>query len=411
MALFGRKSNPVEPSSTTKKSVGRQQLVLRLRERIERGDYAPGAWLPAERALADEFGVDRSTIRAAIHQLEKQKLIVREPGHRPWVRGAEPGAPAAAPIREATPKSATIFAMLPHHTGYPASLAVLHGINDTLQIKESPLRIRVLDTQAPSKALEIAAEKGALETALAEKVAGIIIWHMGGQTTVPLLREIREAGIPMVFVDRLPAGLPCDYVGVDNQGAVAEAIGYLARLGHRRIAHITTDEPTTAVQERLASYREALLRLGVKPRSEWIYTASRDNPTDLKAAVGRFFSLPEPPTAVFAMNDSLAHHFIIEAEDQGYSIPNDLSIIGFDDLERYSPRPALLTTLHQPFDNMGRRAIELLLARLAHPSSILETRHILLQAPLIVRSTCRTLEPVRQPALAGSVETARSGTG
>lgn len=380
-------------SSPVRKSVSRQQLYLALAERIERGDYAPGEWLPSERALAREYGVDRSAVRTVLQQLEERGLVVREPGRRPWVRTGGRGAqnlPSAASDERGV---RTILVVVPQHPLYPASLALMHGINVTLRAKDVPYRLQVFDTHGENKDAEAVLESRALDAVIAEKIAGIILWHMGGDETVPRLRRLLDLGIPAVLVDRYPAQLSCDFVGVDNRAGIEDAIAYLRSLGHRKIAHLTSDERTTAVLERQAVYHDAMVSSSVGFRPEWMFLTPRDRPTDLKPAVDHFFGLPDPPTAICAMNDSLAHYFIAEAEARGRKAPQDFSIVGFDDLERYSPRPALLTTMHQPFDKIGRRAAELLLERLAAGAeATAPSRHVLLPAPLVSRSTCRALD-------------------
>ncbi len=376
--------------------VGCQQLLLELLERIERGDYAPGSWLPAERALAQEFGLDRSAIRRALVQLEGRGLIVREVGRRPWVRGARTPARQdrveAGAGRLAEGMTRTIAAILPQHPLYPASQAVLHGVNTALRSAEAPFRLQVIDTHGSSESRETSLEREALDSIVREEIAGVVLWHMGGAETLPQLRELDRRGTPIVFVDRHPPGMSCDFVGCDNQAAIESAVESLRQLGHRRIAHLTTDERTTAVLERLAAYTQAMRAAGIAHRADWVFQIPHDHPTDAAPACDHFFSLPDPPTAVVAMNDALAHYFITECERRGKAVPGDISVVGFDDLERYSPRPALLTTLHQPFDKMGRRAADLLLQRLAEsgtPSTA--KRHVLLPAPLIQRSTCAPL--------------------
>ena len=356
----------------------------------------PGSWLPAERALAQEFGMDRSAIRLALTQLEERGLIVRETGKRPWVRGGyvstrEASGDAGA-AQTAKAGLRTIVAILPQHPIYPASLAILHGINMTLRSTEAPFRLQIIDTHGGSETRETSLECRALESVIHEKIAGAVLWHMGGTETLPQLRELEKRGIPVVFVDRYPMELICDFVGGDNHASVEAAIAYLWELGHRRIAHLTTDERTSAVLERRSAYREALLVSGGAPPSDWTCTISHDNPTDVGPAYDQFFSLSEPPTAVFAMNDALAYHFIAECQRRGKNVPEDVSVVGFDDLEHHSPRPTLLTTLHQPFDKMGRRAAGLLLKRLAGSETSGALRqHIFLPTPLIKRSTCQPL--------------------
>jgi len=377
----------------SRKSLSRQQLFLALRERIEQGKLVPGELLPSERALGQEFGVDRSAIRHALQQLEDSGLVVREPGRRPWVRHSKDGSASAPRFNRVETTLRTILAIIPQHPIYPASLALLHGINATLRSKEAPYRLQVFDTHGNSKLEEAALENQALDSIIEERIAGIVLWHMGDDEAVLKLRTLQDHGVPVVLVDRYPSKLACDYVGVDNRAGIEDAISYLRSLGHTKIAHLTTDESTTAVLERLKTYKESIMEIGGAPRPEWIFTLSQDDPRDVRPAVDHFFGLADRPTAVCAMNDSLAHYFIAEVEARGMNVPIDISVIGFDDLERYSPRPALLTTLHQPFDKIGRRAADLLLDRLGSADAAQEPRrHILLPTPLVERSTCRPLK-------------------
>ena len=380
-------------SVPVRKPLSRQQLFLTLTERIEQRQLAPGELLPSERALGQEFGVDRSAIRYVLQQLEDRGLVVREPGRRPWVRHSMQGNAAVNGMGRSETALRTILVIVPQHPIYPASLALLYGINTTLRSNEACYRLQVFDTHGNSKHDEAALENQALDSIIDERIAGIVLWHMGDEAAVQKIRALQEQGVCVVLVDRYPAKLGCDFVGVDNRAGIEEAISYLRSLGHTKIAHLTTDESTTAVLERLKTYKEALLETCGSPHPEWIFTLSQDDPKDVRPAVDHFFSLENRPTAVCAMNDSLAHYFIAEVEARGMDVPGDISVIGFDDLERYSPRPALLTTLHQPFDKIGRRAADLLLYRLGSEDAAMEPRrHILLPTPLVVRSTCRSLK-------------------
>ena len=364
--------------------IGRQQVFLALQKRIAAGHYPPGSWLPTERALAAEFGIDRSAVRLTLTQLEDLSLIVRETGKRPWVRA------------EATAGLRTLAAILPQHPLYPASLAIMHGIGAVLRSTEAPFRLQVIDTHGGGDQT-VLLEKLALESVLREPIAGVILWQIGGDETWPPLRELERRGIPVVFVDRFPSGMDCDFIGCDNHAGIEAAVEYLVSLGHRRIAHLTSDEPSTAVTERHAAYTETLAASGIAPHPEWVYAVPQHEVSEVGSACDHFFALPEPPTAVVTMNDALAYHLLAECETRGVSIPGDLSVVGFDDIEQHSPRPSLLTTLHQPFDTMGRRAAALLLRRLSGAASagslsVPEARrHVLLPAPLIKRTTCRPL--------------------
>lgn len=397
-----------QPAETAAGTTGGQpQLFFILQERIASGIYAPGAWLPAERALADEFRLDRSAVRRALCRLEGAGLIVREPGRRPWVRGgaaAIRGSRSPSPARQndsrhprparlpGTAALRSIVAILPQHPQYPASLAILHGINAALRSAEAPLRLQVWDTHGGADQRETRLEQEALASVARERLAGAVLWHLGGPETIPTLKALEARGIPVVFVDRFPPELACDFVGGDNQAGVETALDYLRGLGHRRIAHLTTDEQSTAVLQRRDAYTSALTLAGTPPDPNLIFAVSCADTAHVAPACDHFFSLADPPTAVLAMNDPLAYRFIAECQKRGLRVPEDISVVGFDDLEQHSPRPSLLTTLHQPFDKMGRRAAELLLSRVCAPDTAPPVRrHVLLPTPLITRATCRAI--------------------
>jgi len=374
------------------KTAEQYRIFLALRERITAGIYTPGIWLPTERELADEFAVNRSVIRGALVRLEEQGLIVRETSKRPWVsHQIERTRPATSHQKQ--PASYTLAAIMPQHPIYHASSLLLHGINQELRTQESPFHLLVYDTYGETLKANLELERKALQAIEQNDAAGVIIWPMGGKEATQQLRRLQSGAVPFVCVDRYPSDITCDFVGVDNHTAATECVNHLLSLGHQRIGHFTSTEPTTAVLERKAGYDAALRAAGILPRPEWVYMTPDGVTPSARPAIEQFFGLADPPTAVFAMNDALAHYFIGAAEARGLRVPENVSVVGFDDLERYSPRPAMLTTMHQPFDQVGRRAASLLLRRLnAAEAPPAPNTHILLPTTLVIRSTCRSLE-------------------
>jgi DNA-binding LacI/PurR family transcriptional regulator len=181
-----------------------------------------------------------------------------------------------------------------------------------------------------------------------------------------------------------------DFVGIDNQNAAREIVDYLLELGHTRIGYLALDEAdfTTTTYDRRIGYQEALQRCGLAD-PELIYML--DGPAKVHP-VDHFLGLKDPATAVFANNDEIAYGLIASMENRGLHVPEDLSIVGFDDIYRFSPRTARLTTMQQPFEQIGRRAMELLLRRLRPGEDArLPWQHILLPTTLTVRSTCRAI--------------------
>jgi DNA-binding LacI/PurR family transcriptional regulator len=385
-------------SISTQRYPASVKVAQALQERIARGHYAPGTWLPPERELAREFAVSRPIIRAALSSLQQQGLVVRDPGCRPRVQAVSAGQTPPEAAGQAGQTLQTIAAILPQQPTYVSAHAILRGISQALQQKEAPYRLTIVDTHpalSPANAEDNgpSPEHSFIEQALGGGVAGIIIWHLTWGAALSALRRLQERNLPLVFIDRYPAEMDCDYVGVDNRQGVRAAVDYLLGLGHRRIAYLTTDEQVTTVVERREGYREAFLASGIFPSPELIFAVPVERQNSMEAAAAYFLSLPDPPTALVADNDLHAFAIIREVQARGRRVPEDISVIGFDDIECYSPHPAMLTTIHQPFFQIGQRAAELLLRRLASSaaSPARSFQQVMLPTSLVIRSTCRPL--------------------
>jgi len=364
------------------------RLAAAILERIERGDYPAGTWLPTERELAAEFRADRSTIRTALSTLADRHLIVREQGRRPRVGDRQNVARPPVSLQ-------TIAILSPQTPHYLASPAIQQGSLNILTQREAPYRLIVFDNGGATREETILRESQALQGVREGGIRGIVLWHQGNVDTIPDIRRVQEAGIPVVLVDRRDPTLACDFVGIDNVQAAREAVGYLLDLGHRRIAHLTMEGTTSTVNDREQGYREALLLRGIQPQEELIVRMSIREGLQprVTSAVEHLVALAEPVTAVFVMNDLLAHSLMTELQACNISVPDQISVLGFDDMDRNSPRPSPLTSVFQPFERMGQKATELLLNRLDQSDGGPSTHwQVLLPTHLTIRSSCRPFQ-------------------
>jgi len=168
------------------------------------------------------------------------------------------------------------------------------------------------------------------------------------------------------------------------------ATEHLLSLGHRRIGAITGPHGWVASVDRLAGYRVSLAAAGLSADPELIAKGNFTNESGYAGAV-ELLSLRKPPTAIFAFNDEMAVGAMRAAEERGLQIPRDLSIVGFDDVEKTQIVTPSLTTVRQPLAEMGRMAVSLLMRIL--DGQRLEALHIELKTRLIVRqSTARVPE-------------------
>ncbi len=381
------RSNQAVPKSLS------ERMVQSLQERIVAGEYGPGTWLPSERELSAEFSADRSIVRGVLVHLELAGLITRERGHRPRVRPQDV-AYAAKDIgaAEVTP-ARRVAVVLPQHVTDDASREILKGLNETLQAQVIKSRLIIFDTNMHSATCRTLEEE-ACAAVEAEDMDGAVVWPSLEEGLTARWHRLARMGRPVIFVDRYDAALPCDFVGIDNYVAAREATEYLLGLGHARIAHITNDEPASPVVDRAAGYRDALRAANIIGETATPWVIPKGNAAQwMNDFVTHCLEASTPPTAVFAVNDFLAHKLIALLEERSARVPEQISVLGFDDSDRYSARPPLLTTVRQPFERIGQRAAALLLLRLTSRGQTPQTfQHILLPTYLIERRTCQSLK-------------------
>jgi LacI family transcriptional regulator len=227
-----------------------------------------------------------------------------------------------------------------------------------------------------------------------KQVDGVILIAAGASGQH--IRDLQQRGIPLAVVDRASPDAFVDSVQIDNRIGGRLAAQHLIDLSHRRIACIGGPPEVYPSYDRVYGYLDARRDAGLPDDAEYIVNANF-RPDGGYAATRHLLSLPEPPTAVFACNDLMAMGAIGAIVECGLRCPQDVSVVGFDDmhLARYTNPP--LTTVAQPKVEMGRQAMLLLLERMNAPG--LPIRSLLLEAMLVVRSST---QPVAIPALHGS---------
>ncbi|WP_413623957.1 LacI family DNA-binding transcriptional regulator [Luteibacter sp. Lutesp34] len=200
-----------------------------------------------------------------------------------------------------------------------------------------------------------------------ERVEGILWRHRpdGLILTPPitdhpaLLAHLRDTGLPFASIaPRKSKGIAG--VILDEREAAAAMVDHLVALGHRHIAHIIGDPKHGAGVWRLAGYRDGLKLAGFEERAEYMVQGQFSFESGVKAA-RQLLRLKERPTAIFAADDDMAVGAIWAAAEAGVSVPAEVSICGFDDTTIATQVWPLLTTVHQPVRDMGKRATEELL--------------------------------------------------
>jgi len=223
-----------------------------------------------------------------------------------------------------------------------------------------------------------------LELLARKRVDGLVLVSAGAsQATVDIMAGQEMAA---VVVDREISGLRADLVMTDNRQGGYQATSYLLGLGHRRIACIAGPSPLTPSANRVAGYRTALSEVGV-PVDEGLILAGDFQSRSGYAAMQTFLKLAERPTAVFACNDVMAMGVICAIHRAGLRVPDDISVIGFDDIALASFTWPPLTTVAQAKYEMGMLAFEMLRERMRDEE--LSPRRELLETELVIRESCR----------------------
>jgi LacI family transcriptional regulator, repressor for deo operon, udp, cdd, tsx, nupC, and nupG len=190
--------------------------------------------------------------------------------------------------------------------------------------------------------------------------------------------------VPTVYVGARPREETVDSVALDDEGAAQTATGHLLSLGHRRIALICGPMSEDCSQDRLAGYLAALAAAGL-PADPCLIDEGDWSATSGYQAFQRLARLPEPPTAVFAQNDRMAVGMLRAAREAGLHVPDQLAVIGFDDMPLASYFDPSLTTMRQDLVEIGRQAAQLLMRAVENPDA--QRLHLRLPAELIVRES------------------------
>lgn len=222
-----------------------------------------------------------------------------------------------------------------------------------------------------------------------QRVAGILLAPSGHDASyLAALSGISD--VPVVLIDRQLPDAPFDSVTVDNVSAARMVTDYLIRLNHKRIAIAIGRQHLWTAEQRLQGYRESLLAAGLAPYPALELTDDFRIESAYES-VQRVLSLPEPPSAIFAANNLMMLGAIEAVLDMGFRCPEQISLAGIDDFPWSSAMRPQLTTVAQPIEELGTRAVAELLHGIAEkPDSGKKARPniVTLSPKLLIRSSC-----------------------
>jgi LacI family transcriptional regulator, galactose operon repressor len=224
-------------------------------------------------------------------------------------------------------------------------------------------------------------ERKAVRVLMERRVDGLVV-SPGPSAGKAHLDGVLRSGTPIVLLDRRIAGLAADSVGIDNVAAAREATERLLALGHRRIALVTGMPPGARMVDphpglrgverivgatfglRAAGYRDALLERGIDPDLRYVSGAGF-HLEDAAGSTRRLLGMPDPPTAIVALDSVLSLGVLQALDELGVPCPEAVSLIGFDDADWAEAVSPALTVVSQPVHEIGETAAELLVNRMA----------------------------------------------
>ena len=209
------------------------------------------------------------------------------------------------------------------------------------------------------------------------------------------LQALRRRGTPFVVVDHQgELGPHIPSVGATNWAGARSATEYLLSLGHRRIAFIGGSPTLGCAQERASGFRAALEAAGLVPEPDLVRPGTFMHESGYEQTLA-LLDLPRPPTAIFAGNDTMAFGCYSALRERGVSVPDAISVVGFDDVLVAPLVIPPLTTVRQPLADMGRFAVSML--RRLIDGRPLDAVRVELATSLVVRDSCAAPTPPTHP--------------
>ena len=329
--------------------------------------------------IAKRCGVSRSTVSRVINNhpnvsdkvRKRVQKEIKNTGFRPHAAARALVSQRSWTIGLVLPRSVNSFFTDPY---YPRLIqGIAQGCN---QLKYTLGLYLLTDAEDEEEIFPRISRSGSLD--------GILF--QSDQIGDQLIDRLAQSGIPMVIIGRPFHNDNISYIDIDNVSAAKTAMRHLISLKYRRIGTITGPLNTTVGIDRKNGYLQALQEEGYPINEKLIVEGDF---TEDKGYAGMLKILPEKPDAVFVASDQMAIGAMRALREKGLRVPEDVAIIGFDDLPLSNSADLHLSTMHQPVSEFGVKAVEFLNDMIVNGTT--PPRHIIMGAELVVRESCGTL--------------------
>ncbi len=326
-----------------------QQVINHLKKVISEGRYGEEEKLPSESELMKQFDVSRITVTRALTELELKGIIYRVKGRGSFVSKQSPR------------QRKIISLLLPHKADFfSGGQQYIHSIGDACRERGYLLSVNYSEHSSRK-------EKHILEELLTHRVDGVILYPINNKN-IKMISRMMLNRYPLVLLDRPLVELNLPTVRSDNFQGALEGTQYIISRKHRRIGFIGALD-AEAVKNRYRGYCQALLDNGIPVDPDIIihkYPQDyRDDEQELlsqtAAAIILEKLMKKNISALFCANDLTAWQIYSAAVQRGIDVPNELSIMGFDNLQHVQKMGLALTSVAQDFESIGQTCVSLLI--------------------------------------------------
>jgi len=353
-----------------------QQVLESLKNDILSGRYQPGQKLPSEAALVKRFGTSRITVGRALRDLRQAGMIKSHAGSGSFVEIPGSG------------DEGLLFGLLIPNLGDTEIFGpICQGMSEAPQARKNALLWGNTVGDPGTKgeqALRLCQQY------ISKKVAGVFFAPLerfpdSDQANQRVISELDRARVPVVLLDRCILPYPKrsghDLIAIDHRRAGYIVTEHLLNLGCRRIAFVAYSESASTVAARIDGYRHALFASGALVEPVLVRYLNSGLESEVRQVMETL-----RPEAIVCANDRIAGHLMHNLIHLKYRVPEDIRIVGIDDVEYANLLPVPLTTVHQPCREIGVAAMAAMLERVTNPD--MPVRDILLDCRLVIRDSC-----------------------
>lgn len=372
-----------------------KEIMKHIEDKIQNAEWKPDDLLPSEAELSLEFGVSRITVQRALDKLENSGLIYRRKGKGSFVCNK---AMDQQVIKGGNSSKINVVALvMPFGSSLGRGMDVIQGISSVLSRNGFYLTVHISNQNTDE-------EKKIISNLINDGVNGIILYPVSHRKNIDLINRLFLDNYPIITIDKYFDAFPVSCVLSDNFNGSYMAASHLIELGHRELVFASDSEleSATSVRDRYFGFCKALKDNSIELKDDNLvciehlnnevldalknYSSSRSYLLDpFKKIIDKVLNRENRCTAIHALHDYMAIYLLKAALEMGINVPDELSIIGFDNIENGTYLEVPLTTVEQNFHKLGEEAGTLITDKICNPSD--DCKRIILPVELIKRNS------------------------